>query len=71
MIEAFELKYGMNYEQFEAYSAKRAQTLMKKPDAALNQAIMLEEDDAFDWKVARDMLESWLNYAQSQPGDPS
>jgi len=51
---------GMNYEQFEAYLRERSATLMASPDPALNQAIMAEEEDALDGKVAREMLQSWL-----------
>jgi len=34
--------------------------LVKSPSSELNQALMTEEEDAFDWKVARDMLIRWL-----------
>jgi len=30
------------------------------PAVELNQAVMLEEEDAHDWKIAREMLNSWL-----------
>ena len=59
-IERLQEKYGMNYEQFNAYLQARAATLTTAADPALNQAVMLEEEDALDWKVAREMLSSWL-----------
>ena len=53
-------KYGMTYDQFDAYLKSRSATLTVAPNIALNQAIMLEEEDAQDWRIARDMLTSWL-----------
>jgi hypothetical protein len=53
-------KYGMTYDQFDAYLKSRSATLTAAPDVALNQAVMLEEEDAQDWRIARDMLTSWL-----------
>ena len=51
---ALQARYGMTYEQFDDYLRARSGILRKKPNPALNQAIMIEEDDALDWKVARD-----------------
>jgi len=45
-IAALESKYGMNYRQFNAYLAARANTLASAPNPDLNRALMLEEDDA-------------------------
>lgn len=59
-IESLQSKYGMTYEQFEAYLKARSTTLSSQPDPALNQAVMAEEEDALDWKTAREMLQSWL-----------
>ena len=59
-VERLQAQYGMTYEQFEAYQRARAQTLQQTPSPALNQAVMAEEEDALDWKVAREMLQSWL-----------
>lgn len=60
-VEAeFEAQYGMSYEQFMNYLQARSQTLQKHPGAALGQAVMAEEDDAQEWKVAREMAQSWL-----------
>jgi hypothetical protein len=60
-IEAtFQAHYGMTYEQFDDYLRARSETLRQDPSPALNQAIMSEEDDALDWKIARDMVRSWL-----------
>ena len=57
---AFQARYGMTYEQFDDYLRARSKTLSETPSPALNQAIMTEEDDALDWKIARDMVRSWL-----------
>jgi hypothetical protein len=59
-IEQFEAKYGMNYRQFNEYLAARAGTLATSPSPALNQALMDEEEAALRWKVATEMLDSWL-----------
>jgi len=53
-------KYGMNYEQFDAYLRSRSAMLAANPNPALNRAVMAEEEDALDWKIAREMLQSWL-----------
>jgi hypothetical protein len=58
--ESLQAKYGMTYVQFEAYLRSRSTTLAATPDVKLNQAVMLEEEDAHDWKIAREMLQSWL-----------
>jgi hypothetical protein len=53
-------KYGMNYEQFDAYLRSRSAMLAANPNPALNRAVMAEEEDALDWKIAHEMLQSWL-----------
>ena len=58
-------KYGMNFERFGEYLHERSALLEKdslSPEKrkVLGLAIMEEEDDWLDWKVAREMLESWL-----------
>lgn len=58
--EQLQEKYGMSFEQFEAYLAARSATLAESPSPKLGQAVMEEEEDAFDWKIARDMLSKWL-----------
>lgn len=58
--ERLQAKYGMTYDQFEAYFHARSNTLASAPDVRLNQAVMLEEEDAQDWQIAREMLHSWL-----------
>ena len=60
IIEALQAKYGMTYEQFEAYLKSRCETLAANPNPTLNTAVMAEEEDALDWKTAREMLGSWL-----------
>ena len=58
--DRLQTKYGMTYEQFEAYLQSRSDALATAPDPALNQAVMMEEEDGADWKLAREMLHSWL-----------
>jgi hypothetical protein len=60
METAFQARYGMTYEQFDDYLRACSETLSKNPNPALNQAIMIEEDDALDWNIARDMVQNWL-----------
>lgn len=60
IIEALETKYGMTYEPFDRYLQSRSATLVSHPDPVLNQAVMAEEEDALSWKIAREMLQSWL-----------
>ena len=59
-IERLQTKHGMNYEQFDAYLKSRSATLMTTPNPVLGKAVMREEDDALDWKIATEMLQSWL-----------
>lgn len=59
-IEQLQSKYGMNYRQFDEYLRARSAMLMTTPDKELGKAIMLEEEDALTWKVATEMLDSWL-----------
>ena len=65
--EQMQTKHGMTYEQFEAYLKSRSAALAAAPSPTLNQAVMAEEDDAHDWKVARELLQSWLGL-QSEVG---
>lgn len=58
--EKFQKKYGMSYEQFDAYLKSRSTKLAAKPSPQLNQAIMTEEDDGLEWKAAIEMLQAWL-----------
>lgn len=60
VVEELQAKYGMNYKQFEAYLQARSSTLATSPSPELNQVIMVEEEDALDWKIAHEMLISWL-----------
>lgn len=59
-VENLQTKYGMNYEQFDAYLKARSSALISTSNTRLNQAIMQEEEDALDWKIAREMLAGWL-----------
>ncbi len=68
-INRFEQKYGMRFQQFSEYLHERSvlltdSALSPEQRQALGQAIMQEEDDWLDWKVAREMLESWLGLGQ-------
>jgi hypothetical protein len=61
----FERKYGMRFEQFSEYLHERSMLLetgklSPEQRQALGRAIMQEEDDWLDWKVSKEMLESWL-----------
>lgn len=55
----------MRFEQFAEYLHERS-LLLEEGDLSpeqrqiLGRAIRQEEDDWLDWKVAREMLESWL-----------
>ncbi|HID30235.1 MAG TPA: hypothetical protein EYP19_09540 [Desulfobacterales bacterium] len=65
IISDLERKYGLSYDQFTQYLAKRAASL-QDPDLPperlriLGQEVMREEEDALEWKIARDMLANWL-----------
>jgi hypothetical protein len=52
----------MTYEQFDEYLRVRSKALSEAPTPALNKAVMAEEDNALEWKVARDMVRSWLGF---------
>lgn len=68
-IVHFEQKYGMDFQKFSQYLHERS-VLLEKGDLsaeqrqALGRALMQEEDDWLDWKVAQEMLESWLGLRQ-------
>ena len=61
----FERKHGMRFQQFNEYLHERSELLEKSNLSAeqrrkLSQAIMQEEDDLLDWKVANELMESWI-----------
>jgi len=64
-VSRFERKYGMRFDQFREYIHERS-VLLESSDFSeeqrqtLGQAIMQEEDDWLDWKVAQEMLDSWI-----------
>ena len=65
----FERRYGMSFERFGEYLHERSvllETGRLSPEQrqALGQALMQEEDDWLDWKVAKEMLEGWLGLRQ-------
>ena len=55
----------MSFEQFAAYVHERS-VLLEEGDLspeqrkALGQAIVQEEEDWLEWKLNREMLDSWL-----------
>jgi len=68
-LARFECKYGMSFERFSEYLHERSvlletQQLSPQQRQSLGQAIMLEEDDWFDWKASLEMLDSWLGLRQ-------
>lgn len=68
-LSTFEQKYGMSFQQFVAYVHERSVLLEEGTFSAeqrksLGCAVMQEEDDWLDWKIAREMLESWLGLRQ-------
>ncbi len=68
-LAGFERKYGMRFEQFADYLHERSllleeDVLSPEQGQTLGQAVMREEDDWLDWKVTREMLESWLGLHQ-------
>jgi hypothetical protein len=68
-LSSFEQKYSMSFQQFVVYVHERSVlleegTLSAERQKSLGRAVMQEEDDWLDWKVACDMLESWLGIRQ-------
>jgi len=64
-ITRFERKYGMPFDHFKEYLHERSELIEKgdlsrKEHQILAQAVMQEEDDWLDWKVAKEMFESWI-----------
>ena len=65
VITRLETKYGLTYQQFNYYLQQRSALLDSgelSPEQArsLGQEIMAEEEDALEWKIAQEMLQSWL-----------
>ena len=68
-ITRFERKYGMPFDHFKEYLHERSELIEKgnlssKKHQILAQAVMREEDDWLDWKVAKEMLGSWIELRQ-------
>lgn len=65
-VAEFERKHGMSFDQFTRYTAERTAHLRNPGDTPpeklliLSQDVMLDEGDWLDWKVAEELLESWL-----------
>lgn len=64
-ITALEKRYGMPFEQFGAYLKERSALLVNgrfdlEQKKRVAQAVMAEEEDWLDWKIARDFLKGWL-----------
>lgn len=64
-IGSLEKRYGMTFEQFSAYLKERSALLVnghldleQKKEVA--QAVVAEEEDWLDWKIAREFLNGWL-----------
>ena len=64
LIAGFEEKYGMGYSQFQSYVREHAQR--SNGDTALQKQVMLEEEEALDWKIAREMLARWRNSVSNE-----
>lgn len=65
-IQTLEEKYGMGYEQFDAYLRERSQLLVddslsSEERRSLGQTVMEGEDDWLEWKARRELLDSWLD----------
>lgn len=58
----------MSYGQFDDYLYTRSETRHEHPSPELGQAIMAEEDDAQEWKMAREMVQSWLGLQSEVTG---
>ncbi len=72
-IAQLERKYGMSFTNFTQYLRERGAMLQSKELSAeqrqaLGRALMAEEDDWFDWKVATEMLQSWLGLREEVGG---
>jgi len=70
-IAEFERKHGMSFEQFTRYTSERTARLRsgemsQEQRQILGQDVMRDEEDWLDWKVAEEMLESWLGL-ESEP----
>jgi len=70
-LKRFERKHSMSFERFEEYLHERSDLLEKgdlsrEKRQALARAIMQEEDDWLDWKVAKEMLESWIGLREGK-----
>ena len=70
IIEPFSHKYGMAFPQFGEYLHARSvllqsDELSSEQRQLLGRAVMQEEDDWLDWKVAIEMLENWLRRRQN------
>ncbi len=65
IVRKMERKYGMDFARFTDYIKERAKNIQSSnlsphQKKTTSQAIMIEEDDWMDWKVAYEMLNSWL-----------
>ena len=61
-----ERRHGMSFEQFTRYTAGRTARLRNPGEMSpeqrqiLSEDVMRDEEDWLDWKVAEEMLQSWL-----------
>jgi hypothetical protein len=64
-LATLEKRHGMSFDKFSAYLKERSALLSNgyldpEQKQRVAQAVMAEEEDWLDWKIARDFLESWL-----------
>ena len=64
-IAELESRYSMSHERFNAYLKERSSLLITgqlgpEQRKKVAQAVMQEEEDWLDWKIAHDTLQDWL-----------
>lgn len=64
-IAGLESRYSMSYERFNAYLKERSSLLITgqfgpEQRKKVAQAVMQEEENWLDWKIAHDSLQDWL-----------
>ncbi len=67
-IQNLEDRYSMDYLQFQSFVANEVQFSKKanlEEKKKLSPVIMNHEEDLFEWKAKREILESWLELSES------
>ncbi len=64
-LTTLEKRHKMSFDQFSAYLKERSAQLSNghldpEQKKRVAQAVMEEEEDWLDWKIAREFLENWL-----------